>query len=69
MRARIDGAGTTVEKPAPPAGGDGDGGGWTRLGEMRGAYLPRAKRTMELLKKKARSGADDSAQKKTPSGF
>ena len=32
---------------------------WKRLGEMRGAYLPRAKQTMELLKKKAKSGADD----------
>ena len=42
---------------------------WTRLGEMRGAYLPRAKQTMELLKKKARSGADDSAQKKNAERF
>ena len=42
---------------------------WKRLGEMRGAYLPRAKQTMELLKKKARSGADDSAQKKNAERF
>ena len=42
---------------------------WTRLGLMRGAYLPRAKQTMELLKKKARSSADDSAQKKNAERF
>lgn len=28
---------------------------WKRLGEMRGAYLPRAKQTLEQLKKKARA--------------
>ena len=42
---------------------------WKRLGEMRGAYLPRAKQTMELLKKKAKSGADDSKQKQNAEKF
>lgn len=69
-RARRDGAGTSVEPPAPSAGGVMEMAAyWTRLGEMRGAYLPRAKQTMELLKKKARSGADDSAQKKNAERF
>jgi hypothetical protein len=36
---------------------------------MRGAYLPRAKQTRELLKKKARSGANDSTQKKNAERF
>ena len=43
---------------------------WKRLGEMRGAYLPRAKQTMELLKKKAKSGADDkNTQKRNAEKF
>ena len=67
-RARRDGAGVSVE--APFAGGVMEMAAyWTRLGEMRGAYLPRAKQTMELLKKKARSGADDSTQKKNAERF
>jgi hypothetical protein len=37
---------------------------------MRGAYLPRAKQTMELLKKKAKSGADDkNTQKRNAEKF
>ena len=43
---------------------------WKRLGEMRGAYMPRAKQTMELLKKKAKSGADyKNAQKRNAEKF
>jgi len=68
-RARRDGAGVSVPS-APFAGGVMEMAAyWTRLGEMRGAYLPRAKQTMELLKKKARSGADDSTQKKNAERF
>jgi len=70
-RARRDGAGVnSVQVEAPFAGGVMEMAAyWTRLGEMRGAYLPRAKQTMELLKKKARSGADDSTQKKNAERF
>ena len=43
---------------APPVGGVMEMAAyWTRLGLMRGAYLPRAKQTMDLLKKKARHSA------------
>lgn len=41
---------------------------WKRLGEMRGAYLPRAKQTMELLRKKNKSSASE-VQKRNADRF
>ena len=76
-RARRDGGSVSVVGGAnEPATGPGPAGSvmemaayWKRLGEMRGAYLPRAKQTMELLKRKAKNGADDSTTKRNAEKF
>jgi hypothetical protein len=75
-RARRTDGGSNVGGATEPAVGGPAGSVmemaayWKRLGEMRGAYLPRAKQTMELLKKKAKSGADDkNTQKRNAEKF
>lgn len=74
-RARRDGGSVSVvgganEPATGPAGSVMEMAAyWKRLGEMRGAYLPRAKQTMELLKRKAKNGADDSTTKRNAEKF